>query len=87
MRVASFDNDIGALLRRAKFKRLNTTLLNLDSVLRAMNLYSLINNLRYGLVVFAFLVLFFTRPPALMSIPILSDDKGLQPNHKVSSHY
>merc|ERR1719345_418347 len=71
MRFASFDRDIGALLRRAKFKRFSTTLLNLDSVRRAMNLYSLINSLRYGLVVFATLVLVFTRPPALMSIPIL----------------
>merc|ERR1719420_1032684 len=74
MRVASFDNDIGALLRRAKFKRLKTTLLNLDSVRRAMNLYSLTNNLRYGLVVFAFLVLVFTRPPALMSMPIFESE-------------
>merc|ERR1719324_1125382 len=53
MRVESFDRDIGALLRRAKFRRLKITLLNLDSVRRAMNLYSLISNLRYGLVVLA----------------------------------
>merc|ERR1719316_2408329 len=71
MRLASFDKDIGALLRRAKFKRLKITLLNLDSVRRAMNLYSLINNFRYGLVVFARRFLVLTRPPALMSIPIL----------------
>merc|ERR1719191_2191065 len=77
MRLASFDKDIGALLRRAKFKRLRTTLLNLDSVRRAMNLYSLINNLRYGLVVFASLFLVFTRPPALMSIPIFEWEGSL----------
>merc|ERR1719207_536678 len=79
MRLESLDRDIGALLRRAKFKRLKITLLNLDSVRRDMNLYSLINNLRYGLVVLANLFLVFTRPPALISIPIFNENKGLQP--------
>merc|ERR1719281_1480509 len=74
MRLVSFDKDIGALLRRAKFKRLKITLLNLDSVRRAMNLYSLINSFRYGLVVLATLFLVFTRPPALISMPIFEWD-------------
>merc|ERR1719191_1725473 len=77
MRVESFDRDIGALLRHAKFKRLKITLLNLDSVRRAMNLYNLINNLRYGLVVLATRFFVFTRPPALMSIPIFEWDVNL----------
>merc|ERR1719428_804746 len=83
MRLASFDRDIGALLRRAKFRRLKITLLNLESVRRAMNLYSLINNLRYGLVVLASLFLVFTRPPALMSMPILNKNEGLSPCREV----
>merc|ERR1719408_73562 len=87
MRLASFDKDIGALLRRAKFKRLRMPLLNLDSVRRAMNLYSLINNLRYGLVVLATRFLVFTRPPALISIPIFNENRGLQPCCEVLSHY
>merc|ERR1719214_24125 len=53
MRLESLDRDIGALLRRAKFKRLKITLLNLDSVRRAMNLYNLMSSFRYGFVVFA----------------------------------
>merc|ERR1719460_571204 len=87
MRLESLDRDIGALLRRAKFKRLKITLLNLDSVRRDMNLYSLINNLRYGLVVFATLFLVFTRPPALISMPILIDTEGFEPGLEVLSHY